>query len=236
MPVGSMHISIRLTKTGDDIKIFLGSIPYPEKNGEFVLHGNRYVFPVYLRTSNQYKKLKKKLLGKDFDNSKDETDINDPGKREDERKTDKLHVVLLDELLEPSLKQRLSKVLKNLLKSSWDGDLRLLRLSLRGWFKVGNSTLLHRFIYKYGRLIDQESPLNRIFQRKELSFYGLGGEHPDSARGFHIRDVDDDDIYRICPVVTPQGHKVGMRLSLARRSRIDPEQKSLLAPRPARSW
>ena len=120
------------------------------KNGEFVLQGNRYIFPLYLRTSNQYKKLKKKLLGKDLDSSEDATGANDPAQREDERKTDKIHVVLLHELLEPNLKQRLGRVLETLRKNSWDGALRLLRTSLCGWLKVGNNTLLHRFIFKYG--------------------------------------------------------------------------------------
>ena len=216
-------------KTGDDVRIRLGSIPCPDKNGEFVLSGNRYIFPIYLRTANRYKKLKQMLLGKDVDDSKNSAGTDDSVLQEDERKTDNLHVVLLHELLEHRLKQRLHWRLKTL-QNSWDGDHRLLRGLLRDWLKLGNNTLMYRFLYKYGQLMHRESVLNRILQHKELTFYGFGGENPDNSRGFHIRDVDDHDIYRICPVVTPQGPKVGMRLSLARRSRIDPGQKSLLAP------
>ena len=215
--------------TAGDLGIFLGSIPYPDKNGEFVLGGNRYIFPVYLRTAKQYKKLIRRLLGKDVDDLIDPADTNDSVLQEDERKTDNLHIVLFHELFEPILKRRLHRILENL-KNSWDGDYKLLRSLLRDWLKDGTNSVIHRYLYKYGQIIHRESLLNRILQHKELTFYGLGGEHPDNSRGFHIRDVDDHDIYRICPVVTPQGHKIGMRLSLARRSRIDPGQKSLLAP------
>ena len=176
----------------DDNCITLGSIPYPERNGEFVLQGNRYIFPLYLRTSTQYKKLKKKLLGNDLDSSEDAaTDQDDLDQQEDERKTDNLHVVLLHELIEHRFKNRLNLLIENLHKNEWNGNIRLLSMSLSGWLKTGNNTLIHRHIDRYGQLIDRNSPLNRIFQRKELSFYGLGGEHPDSTRGFIVRDVDD---------------------------------------------
>jgi hypothetical protein len=222
-------------EAGDDKCITLGWIPYPEKNGEFVLQGNRYIFPIYLRTSKQYRKLKEKLSGKNANNQKDievekiESSQSDEECKE-ERKTDSLHVVLFHELIEHRLKKRLKRVLKNFKEYQWDGNIRSLRMSLREWLKIGNNTQIHWFLHKYGRLIDRESPLNRVFQRKELSFYGLGGENPDNTRGFIIRDVDDDDLYRICPVVTPQGPKVGMRLFLARRASIDPIMAKILKP------
>ena len=231
MPVRYYAHFNQANEADDDNCITLGSIPYPERNGEFVLQGNRYIFPVYLRTSKQYKKLKEKLLGKNVGNQEDTaTDKNDLVQQEDERKTDNLHVVLLHELIEHRLKKRLNWLLENLHRNEWDGDIRSLRMSLRGWLKTGNNTLIHRHINRYGQLIDRDSPLNRIFQRKELSFYGFGGEHPDSTRGFIVRDVDDDDVYRICPVVTPQGHKVGMRIFLARRAGIDPLKAKLIKP------
>ena len=216
-------------ETGDDVRICLESIPYPDKNGEFVLSGNRYIFPIYLRTAKRYKKLKQWLLEKDVDDSNNLTGTNDSVLQENERKTDNLHVVLFHELFELILKRRLYRMLENL-NNSWDGDDRLLCSLLKGWLKYGNNPIIKRYLYKYGQMIQRESLLNRILQHKELTFYGYGGENPDNSRGFHIRDVDDHDIYRICPVVTPQGQKIGMRLSLARRSSVDPGKKSLLAP------
>jgi len=223
-----------IDRTEGEIAIYLGPVPYPSANGEFVLKGNRYIFPIYLRTIKQYRKLKK-ILGR-VKTNKTETsdDISDCKSeqlsKDDERKTDNLHIVLLSELLMPGLKRRLYRILGNLQKNGWNGDLQALRMWLRGWFRSGKDTLLHKNLYQYGQLVDQVSPLNRIFQRKELSFYGLGGEHPDSTRSFHLRDVDDDDLYRICPVVTPQGHKVGMRLFMARRSKIDALQNVIIGP------
>jgi len=215
------------------VSIFLESIPYPDGNGEFVLAGNRYIFPIYLRTQKQYDGLQKKLLKKGTDTPEDATGTNgtnDSGQQEFQRKKDNHHVVLLHELLIHRIKNRLECRLKTRRDKSWKGDLGILRGALLGWFRRGDNTILHRFIHKYGQWVDRESPLNRILQRKELSFHGLGGEHPDSTRGYHIRDVDDDDIYRICPVLTPQGHRVGMRLSLARRSKVDFDKKSIMPP------
>ncbi len=228
----SIHAHFKqANEAGDDICINLGLIPYPEKTGEFVLQGNRYIFPIYLRTSRQYKKLKENLLGKNKNNHENSVaEKTDPIQRDDERKTDNLHVVLFHELIEHSLKKRLKWVLEKLKRNKWEGDARSLRMSLRSWLKIGNNTLIHQKILRYGQLIDQDSPLNRIFQRKELSFYGQGGQHPDSTQEFFLRDVDDDDLYRICPVVTPQGHKVGMRLFLARRAAVDPMKAKILKP------
>jgi DNA-directed RNA polymerase beta' subunit len=210
--------------------IFLGSIPYPDKFGEFVLRGNRYYFPIYLRTPKQYEKLQKKLSAKKGNRPEDASSANDLHQQEDERKTDNLRPVLIHELLEQRLKHRLMWVLENLQKRPWNGDLGLLRASLRSWLTKGERSLVHRFVLEYGQLVDRESPLSRILQREELTFHGLGGQNPKSTRGFYLRDIDDDDIYRICPVLTPQGHKVGMRLYLARRSKVDSEKKSIAAP------
>ena len=215
-----------------DIAIYLGALPYPDANGEFVLSGNRYIFPIYLRTAKQYREMKDKLTGKKADKPKPKKPIKDQTLQDDERKTENLHIVLFAELLlwEHSRKNRLRTILKSLQKEQWEGDISSLRSSLRGWLRSGTSTSYHKFILKYGRYISREIPLNRYLQRKEMSFYGLGGDHPDNTKSFHIRDVDDDDLYRICPVVTPQGHKVGMRLFLARRARIDPIKNCFLAP------
>jgi hypothetical protein len=80
-----------------------------------------------------------------------------------------------------------------------------------------------------GRLVDLNNPLSRFSQRTELSFYGPGGVHAESTRDFNLRDVDDDDLGKICPVQTPQGHSLGLRLYLARHAFIDVASRCIVA-------
>ena len=155
---------------------------------------------------------------------------NDIEQQINERQTDNLRVLLLDELLNHRLQRRLEWAIKTLKNRLWDGDISILRTILRRWLNEGKQTFLHKYIYRHGKLIDLENPLSRISQQKELTFYYPGIIHPETTGDFNLRDVDDDDLYRICPVQTPQGHKVGLNIFLSRRASIDLDTRRLTKP------
>lgn len=194
----------------------LSDIPYPDDDGEFVISGKRYVVPMFLYTPYQYKRLNNKL-------GKVKDDISEPH----ERKIDSLHVQLIDELLVHELERRVKHIFDSREKEK---NLKELLSILKLWLNINNSSVVHRYIHEYGQLIERLNPLARISQSKELSFYGYCGVHPDNVCDFELRDVDDDDIYRICPVQTPQGHKVGLNLFLARKADIDISTRRIISP------
>ena len=63
-----------------------------------------------------------------------------------------------------------------------------------------------------------------------MSFYYPGVVHSETTGEFELRDVDDKDLNRICPVQTPQGHKVGLITHMARRASVDLGTRKLTAP------
>jgi len=213
-----------------DLSFLLGNIPYPDESGEFVLRGNRYYVPVILCPENKIKNFRNFLTDGNKTNSNDNSSKNNIEQQINERETDKLHTLLLDELLKYRLKRRLHWLLKTLKIRSWNGDIPSLRTSVRRWLQDGKHTVLHKYIYRHGKLIDQANPLSRISQQKEMSFYYPGIIHPETTREFSLRDVNDNDLYRICPVQTPQGHKVGLKIYLARRASIDLNTRQVVAP------
>lgn len=234
-----------LLKNGDNQKIFyIDDLPYPNNDGEFVINGNRYFIPMFLRDNKQLESMKldmeyynelKIIRNKPIDaDEKEAQKSNVWNKRESakkalskvphDRQADNLNVILLDEFLENRLQVFLENEFKRLKGGIIRTNIPKLHLALR-------NKLIHPFIVKYGQLLDQNNPLSRLSQLKELSFYGFwGGLHPDSTKEFLLRDVCEDDLYRICPVQTPQGHQVGLRLFLARQASINMEARKIAAP------
>ena len=212
-----------------DLSIFLGHIPYPDENGEFVLRGNRYYMPMILCPEPRLEEFLNFLItGERKDSKKRSKDQAE--QKVNERYTDGLHVLLLDELLKHRIRRCLDWRIQTLIKRGWDGDLTEFRRFLRQWLQKGQFSILHKHIYQHGKLVNRDHPLSRISQRHEMCFYYPGIVHPEANREFELRDVDDNDLYRICPVQTPQGHKIGLRLYLARRATIDLKSRHVIAP------
>lgn len=242
------RIKVHFRNGNDEKNLRIDDLPYPNNNGEFVINGNRYFIPMFLRDSKQRQNMEldrsyfKEL--KEIRNNTKSKDIGDADTLKaassesrkkskealaglpHERLTDQLHVILLDELLQNDLVRLVETQFTEFIKT-WDGakiPKQNIPLSRK---------LLHPFINKYGQLVDKENPLSRLSQLKELSFYGFwGGLHPESINKSELllRDVSDNDFNRICPVQTPQGHQVGLRLYLARRASIDMQNRRIAPP------
>ena len=198
-----------------NVSIFLGTIYYPDDNGEFVMKGHRYFIPMYLRNSYQ--------LG--------ETGSEEKNEEEDYRQcrdTDDLSIVLIGDVFYERLKGLLTWVLGKVEKNYI--DLKSKSGSMETILHAEIKKITKRFFRKEGRLVEMHNPLSRICQRKEVTFYGPRGVHPESVGHERLRDVNEKDIYRICPVQTPQGHVVGLRLYLARGADVDIVNKKITPP------
>jgi hypothetical protein len=164
-----------------------------------------------------------------------------PKKQEEEtdsRNTDNLRVVLVGHLLEKRLIGVLRWIIRNVMPEvqvAISRDEETKRPVLNGILQTYFESCLEKttrrfFLHVAGRLVDMHNPLARLCQRRELSFYGPGGVHPESIGHLLLRDVNEGDRYCICPVQTPQGHSIGLRLYLARRAGVDILNGKLLPP------
>jgi DNA-directed RNA polymerase beta' subunit len=214
----------------DAFEILLGNLPYPDNRGEFVLRGNRYYLPMVLCSEYKYNKFKYFLNKENPPTSNDSSEKIEESQNTNDRDTDNLRVLLIDELITHRITQRLYWLTKILKNRSWSGDIPQLRTISRSLLNSGNLTVIHKFIYRYGKLVDRENPLSQISQQSEMSFYYPGIVHSETTGEFRLRDVDDKDLYRLCPVQTPQGHKVGLITYLARRGSVDFSTRKLTAP------
>jgi hypothetical protein len=165
---------------------------------------------------------------------------------DEERDTDALTVVLLGDLLQDGLVrgiaatvarcraafpdvEELERILREAKKEARPGELEegLLRSYLANFLEKPTRNLLRR---RCGQPVETGNPVARFCQRRQLSFYGPGGIHPQSVGHLPLRDVNQKDKYRLCPVQTPQGHEVGLRLILARRATIDAAKRAVRGP------
>lgn len=208
-----------------NVSIFLGTIYYPDDNGEFVMKGHRYFIPMYLRNSYQVEKSGREEKKTDSISLSEETEKEDYTQCRD---TDDLSVVLIGDVLYEGLKGLLTWVLKKVEKNYI--DLKSKSGSMETILHAEIKKITKRFFRKEGRLVETHNPLSRICQRREVTFYGTGGVHPESVGHERLRDVNEKDIYRICPVQTPQGHVVGLRLYLARGADVDIANKKITPP------
>ena len=226
--------------SGGIFQISLGNFPIPDENGEFIIGGNRYYVPMFLRHGAPGKRLEKfKRVFPHLDILKKWADTGQSN-GERWRDPDNLYVLLLDDLLlaiygiSPRIQRAIGRIDPAELADDPD---RTLRRRLSRMLYVGRHTFVHDFIIGgpgrrgYGKLVDTTNPLARLCQRGEVSFYGpCGGIHPESVGEYYLRDVHDNDLCRICPVEAAQGHTVGLRLNLARQADVSVETRRIVSP------
>ena len=146
----------------DGLKLLLGHLPYPDNRGEFVLRGNRYYLPMILCSEDKYNYFKHLLNIRNKPASDGQSEKSEISQPTNDRDTDRLHVLLIDELITHRIRQRLhwfTKILKN---RSWDGDIPQLRTISRSLLQSGGLTVFHKYIYHFGKMVDLENPVSRI--------------------------------------------------------------------------
>ena len=227
-------------KRGETFQISLGRFPFPDENGEFVIGGNRFYMPMFLRHGAPGKRLDKfKRFFPELDVVKEWEALNDKGVG-DWRNPDQLYVLLLDDLLlaVTGIKARMAKAFASIDPADLAEDpIKTLRNRLSRMLYIGRHTFVHDLIVGgpgkrgYGKLVDTSNPLARLSQRREISFYGpCGGIHPESVSEYYLRDVHENDLHRICPVEAAQGHTVGLRLNMSRRAEVSVESRRITSP------
>jgi len=162
------------------------------------------------------------------------------GDQSEERNTGALRVLLVGDLLEirivrfflPCMDRLANEIAAEIRLK--EGQEEQQEQYIKGLFKSYLGGCLEErvenlILHEVGRLVNLDNPLSRISQRRELSFYGPGGVHPESTKDFNLRDVDDNDLGKICPVQTPQGPSLGLRLYLARHASIDVRSRCIVA-------
>jgi RNA polymerase Rpb2, domain 6/RNA polymerase Rpb1, domain 2/RNA polymerase Rpb1, domain 5/RNA polymerase Rpb2, domain 7/RNA polymerase Rpb2, domain 3 len=220
----------------------LGEIPYPTDAGEFVLAvrdstsevappAQRYYVPIFLRTQPQAARMadlgitcQSVLRKSNGVHSEGGNDRRDPAD---------LVCVFLSDLLEATITRRitqrcrkLARTLEAIQKASSGLTADLIRTHLYGCLTGPARSLFN----KWGQLVAEDQPLSRLCQLRELSFFGPGGIHPLSVGHLELRDLHPNDRDCLCPVQTPQGHAVGLRLFLARAAAIDVDSRTLEGP------
>lgn len=222
--------------------VTLGEVPYPTDDGEFVLAvrdstsdaappARRYYVPLFLRTESQTARMVD--LGMTCESVKRKFHAVDREGGNDRRDPADLVCVFLSDLLEATIRRRirqrcrkLARTLGAIPRASSGVTADLIRTHLNGCLTHPARTLFN----KWGQLVADDQPLSRLCQLRELSFFGPGGIHPLSVGHLELRDLHPNDRDCICPVQTPQGHAVGLRLFLARAASINVDSRRLGGP------
>jgi DNA-directed RNA polymerase subunit beta len=71
------------------------------------------------------------------------------------------------------------------------------------------------------QFMDQVNPLSELTHKRRLNALGPGGLSRDRA-GFEVRDVHYTHYGRMCPIETPEGPNIGLIVSLANYTRVNP--------------
>ena len=71
------------------------------------------------------------------------------------------------------------------------------------------------------QFMDQVNPLAELAHKRRLNALGPGGLSRDRA-GFEVRDVHYTHYGRMCPIETPEGPNIGLIVSLANYTRVNP--------------
>lgn len=75
--------------------------------------------------------------------------------------------------------------------------------------------------YQLIQFIDQQNPLSELTNKRRISAMGPGGISREDPN-LDIRDVHYSHYGRICPIETPEGMNIGLIVSLASFSKVDP--------------
>ncbi|MDE7433758.1 MAG: hypothetical protein K2M43_01245 [Mycoplasmoidaceae bacterium] len=75
--------------------------------------------------------------------------------------------------------------------------------------------------YQLTQFIDQQNPLSELTNKRRISAMGDGGISRDDPN-LNIRDVHYSHYGRICPIETPEGMNIGLIMSLAAYTKVDP--------------
>ncbi len=174
--------------------------------------------------------------GEQADRREPEAQKEDPAdaRRARERSTDSLRVLGLGDLLEDLLlsdlawtvrwlRRRLDPDLLERLEGTppTDGEPSELWHLLRGLLTDCVAGPFLKVLHRLAHPANGRNPLALRLQRREVNFHGPGGVHTRSIGYLSLRDVHPQDLFRLCPVQTPQGPGMGLRLQLARNALID---------------
>jgi DNA-directed RNA polymerase subunit beta len=75
--------------------------------------------------------------------------------------------------------------------------------------------------YQLTQFIDQQNPLSELTNKRRISAMGDGGISREDPN-LDIRDVHYSHFGRICPIETPEGMNIGLIMSLAAFTQVDP--------------